>query len=77
MKSSPAEGLSVNEIFRQYGEAYAQGHRLTAEQGRVIGNLRDCRTGALGGTLSAVISAGRYSTGIIRVAIGTVRSARD
>ncbi len=49
MKSSPAEGLSVNEIFRQYGEAYAQGHRLTAEQGRVIGNLRDCRTGALGG----------------------------
>jgi len=47
--SSPAEGPSVNEIFRQYGAEYVQTQRLTAEQRRVIRNLSDCRTGALGG----------------------------
>lgn len=44
-----AEELSVNRIFRQYGEAYAASHRLTIEQRRVMRNLIDCRTVALGG----------------------------
>ncbi|MBI3957934.1 MAG: transposase zinc-binding domain-containing protein, partial [Chloroflexi bacterium] len=43
------ERRSVNEIFRVYGEAYAASHRLTVEQRRVMRNLVDCRSGALGG----------------------------
>jgi len=42
-------GYSVNAIFRQHGAAYAETRRLSAEQRRVIRNLSDCRTLALGG----------------------------
>jgi len=42
-------GLSVNEILRAYGAEYAEQHGLSAEQRRVIRNLSDCRTMALGG----------------------------
>lgn len=44
-----ATEYSVNAIFRQHGAAYAETRRLSAEQRRVIRNLSDCRTMALGG----------------------------
>lgn len=44
--------LSVNEIIRRYGEEYAQKHRLSGMQRRVLSDLRDCRTGALGGQIA-------------------------
>jgi hypothetical protein len=40
---------SVNEIFRVYGSAYAETHRMTAQQRRVMQDIIDCRSGALGG----------------------------
>ena len=40
---------SVNEIFRQYGESYEATHRMTKEQRRVMQDMIDCRSGALGG----------------------------
>jgi hypothetical protein len=48
-RSGGEAGYSVNEIFRQHGAAYAETRRLSAEQRRVIRNLSDCRTLALGG----------------------------
>lgn len=40
---------SVNEIFRQYGRSYEQTHSVTREQRRVMQDIIDCRSGALGG----------------------------
>ena len=40
---------SVNEIFRQYGESYEKTNRMTKEQRRVMQDIVDCRSGALGG----------------------------
>jgi hypothetical protein len=36
-------------IFRQYGDAYRENHRLTYQQDRVIDAIVNCRTAALGG----------------------------
>jgi len=40
---------SVNEIFRQYGESYEASHRMTKAQRRLMQDMIDCRSGALGG----------------------------
>ena len=40
---------SVNEIFRQYGESYEKSRPMTKEQRRLMQDMIDCRSGALGG----------------------------
>jgi len=40
---------SVNEIFRQYGRTYEANHKMTKSQRRVMQDMIDCRSGALGG----------------------------
>ena len=40
---------SVNEIFRLYGRSYEENHWMTKEQRRVMQEIIDCRSGALGG----------------------------
>ena len=41
--------LEVADILRERGSAYAQTHRLSAQQQRVVDALVNCRTAALGG----------------------------
>jgi Putative transposase/Transposase zinc-binding domain len=42
-------GLEVADIFRQYGPAYREAHRLSRNQWRVMRAIEECRTAALGG----------------------------
>jgi hypothetical protein len=42
-------GLEVADIFRQYGPAYREAHRLSRNQWRVMRAIEVCRTAALGG----------------------------
>ncbi len=41
--------LEVADILRERGGAYAESHRLSARQHRVVDALVNCRTAALGG----------------------------
>jgi len=43
--------LEVADIFRAHGEAYRQGHALSAEQRKAMRDIEACRTEALGGHL--------------------------
>lgn len=52
------EQASLNAIFRRYGEAYAEAHGVTAAQRRVMRNLVDCRSGALGGHIEQCEACG-------------------
>jgi hypothetical protein len=45
----PSGGLEVAEIFRQYGPAYRESHRLSRNQLRVMRAIEVCRTAVLGG----------------------------
>jgi hypothetical protein len=45
----PSGGLEVADIFRQYGPAYRESHRLSRQEFRVIRAIEVCRTAALGG----------------------------
>ena len=45
----PAGSLEVAEIFRQYGPAYRESHRLSRDQWRVMRAIEVCRTALLGG----------------------------
>jgi len=47
----PRPTLEVADIFRQYGAAYRQAHRLPLEQLCVMRAIEVCRTAALGGHL--------------------------
>jgi Transposase zinc-binding domain len=47
--SRPA--LEVADVFRRYGPAYRQNHRLPRAQLRVMRAIEICRTAALGGHL--------------------------
>ncbi|MEM7130456.1 MAG: transposase, partial [Chloroflexota bacterium] len=40
---------TVNEIFREYGESYEKSRPMTKEQRRLMRDMIDCRSGALGG----------------------------
>src|SRR4030043_1022244 len=42
-------GLEVADIFRQYGPAYRESHRLPRNHLRVMRAIEVCRTAALGG----------------------------
>ena len=42
-------GPSVGEVFRRFGPDYLRTHVLTPAQGKVLRNIMDCRTAALGG----------------------------
>ena len=44
--------VEVADIFRGYGDAYQQTHRLSGGQRRVMQDLMACRTAALGGQLT-------------------------
>ena len=44
--SEEGERESVNEIFRQQGEAYARVHGITRAERRVMQDMIDCRSGA-------------------------------
>src|SRR5277367_312610 len=41
--------LEVADVFRQHGEAYLAQYGASPEQQRVLHNIRNCRTAALGG----------------------------
>ena len=45
----PSVGLEVAEIFRQYGPAYRESHRLSRDELRVMRAIEVCRTALLGG----------------------------
>jgi len=45
----PSGGLEVAEIFRQYGLAYRESHRLPRHELRVMRAIEVCRTAVLGG----------------------------
>lgn len=49
--SAEKANFSVNEIMRRYGASYLETHETTAQQRRVMQDLIDCRTGALGGQI--------------------------
>ncbi len=49
MTGSESAGPSINEIFRQYGGSYEQAYGMSGEQRRVLRDIIDCRSGALGG----------------------------
>ena len=48
-----SSGLEVAHIFRRYGEAYRQKHRLSRPQLRAMRAIEICRTAALGGHVDA------------------------
>jgi predicted Zn-ribbon and HTH transcriptional regulator len=50
--------LEVSDILNRYGEQYAQKHKLSAQQSRVIGALTKCRTADLGGHVSVCNECG-------------------
>jgi len=45
----PSGGLEVADIFRQYGPAYRESHRLPRHELRVMRAIEVCRTAVLGG----------------------------
>ncbi len=49
--TSSGQRLEIADIFREYGPAYRQTHRLSAGQHRVMNAIENCRTKELGGHL--------------------------
>lgn len=49
---------SVNEIFGRYGASYAALYGVTGEQRRVLQDITDCHSGALGGHIDQCDSCG-------------------
>ena len=49
--SRPQPALEVADIFRQYGPAYRQAHRLPLHQHRLMHAIEACRTPLLGGVV--------------------------
>lgn len=47
----PEPALELADIFRQYGPAYRQAHKLLPHQHKLMRAIETCRTPALGGTL--------------------------
>src|SRR6185436_12126723 len=47
----PPPPVEVADIFRQYGPAYRQAHRLPLHQRRLMHAIEACRTPRLGGTV--------------------------
>ena len=45
--------LEVADVFHRYLDQYQAGHRLSAEQHKVIRHIKDCRTAAMGGHVEA------------------------
>ena len=45
----PPSGCELADIFRQYGEAYRQTHRLSRAQRKAMWDIEHCRTPAMGG----------------------------
>ena len=56
MTGSESAGPSINEIFRQYGGSYEQAYGMNGEQRRVLRDIIDCRSGALGGHIAQCAS---------------------
>jgi hypothetical protein len=54
--SRPA--LEVADLFRQYGQAYRQAHRVSPAHRRVMTAIETCRTAALGGHVEACDACG-------------------
>jgi Putative transposase/Transposase zinc-binding domain len=50
--------LEVADVFRQHGEAYLAQYGASPEQQRVLHNIRNCRTAALGGHVQECDSCG-------------------
>jgi putative transposase/transposase-like zinc-binding protein len=50
--------LQLGDILRLHGPAYAAGHPVSPEQGKVLRRLAACRTAALGGHLDACGACG-------------------
>ena len=50
--------VELQDILRQYGEAYEQQHPLSPEQRQVLDALVQCRTAALGGHIDACEACG-------------------
>jgi predicted Zn-ribbon and HTH transcriptional regulator len=44
-----SDGIEVSDIFRQFGAAYQQEHKLPLQQLKAMTAIARCRTGALGG----------------------------
>jgi Putative transposase/Transposase zinc-binding domain len=51
--AGPRAAYEVADVFRRYGGAYRERHRLPLEQQRVMAAIEACRTAALGGHLEA------------------------
>ncbi len=45
--------FEVADVFHRYLDQYQAGHRLSAEQHKVVRHIKDCRTAALGGHVEA------------------------
>jgi len=45
----PSSGLEVADVFRQYGPAYRESHKLPRNHLRVMRAIEVCRTAVLGG----------------------------
>ena len=56
MMGSESAGASINEIFRQYGASYEQSYGMNDVQRRVLRDIIDCRSGALGGHIEQCTS---------------------
>jgi hypothetical protein len=54
--------VEVADIFRTYGAAYQQRHRLSGGQRRVRQDVMACRTAVLGGPHSIGFSGGQLSS---------------
>ena len=50
--------LEIGDIFRQYGPAFRQGHRLSMAQHKAMNAIEACRTARLGGHIDQCDSCG-------------------
>ncbi len=53
-----SHGIEVGDIFRQYGAAYRQHHKLSLQQIKAIRAIANCRTSALGGHVDVCEACG-------------------
>ena len=66
---SPQTSLDLGRIFRDLGDPFLEGERLTNQQKRVFRRIAECRTAAMGGCVYQCRDCGRY--------VGVYHSCRD
>ncbi len=53
--------LEVADIFRAHAEQYRESHALSLQQLKLLWDIENCRTAALGGHADVCIACGHYT----------------